>query len=78
MNTINFKTGKMMKTVAATLIILVSFIGFSKGEKAAKISHSEVKAMKSTTHKSTLENEDWGSAMTAGWALHIIKHTPLY
>jgi hypothetical protein len=78
MKTINNKTGKVMKTMAATLIILASFIVVSKGEKSNKVSHSEVNTMKNTTNKSALANEDWGSAMTAGWALHIIKHTSLY
>jgi len=78
MKTLNNKTGKVMKTIAATLIILATFIGISKGEKANKSSHSEVNAMNKTTDKSALANEDWGSAMTAGWALHIIKHTSLY
>jgi hypothetical protein len=64
--------------MAATLFILASFIGVSKGEKLNKVSHSEVNTMKNTTNKSALANEDWGSAMTAGWALHIIKHTSLY
>lgn len=68
----------MMRTLAATLIILASFIGISKGEKSNRVNHSEVKAMKNTPHKSSFAKEDWGSAMTAGWALHIIKHTPLY
>lgn len=78
MKTLNNTTGKMMKTMAATLIILATFIGISKGEKTNKSSHSECNAMNKTTNKSTLANEDWGSAMTAGWALHIIKHTSLY
>lgn len=79
MKTLNNKTGKVMKTIAATLIILATFIGISKGEKANKSSHSEVNAMNNkTTNKSALADEDWGSAMTAGWALHIIKHTSLY
>jgi len=78
MKTLAIQMGKMMRTIAAFLIITASFIGISKGEKAGKISHSEDKPMKNTTIKSALENEDWGSAMTAGWALHIIKHTPLY
>lgn len=78
MKTLNNKTGKLMKTMAATLIILATFVGISKGEKANKIHHSEVNAMNKTTNKSALANEDWGSAMTAGWALHIIKHTSLY
>ena len=78
MKTLNNKTGKMMKTMAATLIILASFIGISKGEKTNKLRHSEVNSMNKTPNKSVLANEDWGSAMTAGWALHIIKHTSLY
>lgn len=78
MKTINNKMGKVMRATTATLIILASFIGISKGEKTNSATHSEVKIMKNTTNKSALANEDWGSAMTAGWALHIIKHTPLY
>ena len=78
MKTLNNKTGKVMKTIAATLIILATFIGISKGEKANKSSHSEVNSLNKITNKSALLNEDWGSTMTAGWALHIIKHTSLY
>jgi len=78
MKTINFNIGKVVKTIPATLIILASFIGVSKGEKSNNVSHSEAKAMNHTTNKSALTNEDWGAAMTAGWALHIIKHTSLF
>ena len=78
MKTINSKIEKAVKTIPATLIILASFIGVSKGEKSNNISHSETKTLNNTTSKSALTNEDWGAAMTAGWALHIIKHTSLY
>lgn len=78
MKTINIKIGKMVKTIPATLIILASLIGVSKGEKANHVSHSEGRVMNNTTNKSSLANEDWGAAMTAGWALHIIKHTSLF
>jgi len=78
MKTISSKIGKVVTAIPATLIILASLIGVSKGEKSNKVSHSEERVMKNTTNKSALANEDWGAAMTAGWALHIIKHTSLY
>lgn len=77
MKTINSKIGKAVMTIPATLIILASLIGVSKGEKS-NVRHSEASATKNTTNKTALSNEDWGAAMTAGWALHIIKHTSLY
>ena len=78
MKTINSKIGKVVKAIPATLIILASLIGVSKGEKSNHVSHPEERVMKNTTNKPALTNEDWGAAMTAGWALHIIKHTSLY
>jgi hypothetical protein len=78
MKKISNKMEKMVKTIPATLIILASFIGISKGEKSNKVSRSEVNVMNNTTKKSALKNEDWGSAMTAGWAMHIIRHTSLF
>ena len=75
MKTISYKTGKVMKTIVASLIILTSFIGISKGEKANKVSLSGDNSNKNVKKETTLKAQDWVSEMTAGWAVHIIKQS---
>ena len=78
MKTISNKMGKLMKTMLASLIILVSYTGISKGEVAKKASHSVNLAGKSINHEPITKADEWASDMTAGWALHLIKHSRLY
>ena len=77
MKTINNKMGKVMKTMVATLIILTSFIGISKGEKSNKVTLSENNSNKITKKETTLKAQDWVSEMAAGWAVHIIKQSKM-
>ena len=77
MKTINYKTGKVMKTIVASLIILTSFIGVTKGEKANKVNHAADNANKNAKKETSFKAEDWVSEMTAGWAVHIIKQSKM-
>jgi len=78
MKTINNKMGKLMRTMFASLIILISYTGLSKGEATEKASHSVNLAGKSIRHEPITKADEWASDMTAGWALHMIKHSKLY
>jgi len=77
MKTINYKTGKVMKTIVASLIILTSFIGVTKGEKANKVTHATDNNNKNAKEETSFKTEDWVSEMTAGWAVHIIKQSKM-
>ena len=77
MKTINYKTGKVMKTIVASLIILTSFIGVTKGEKANKVTHTTDNNNKNAKEETSFKTEDWVSEMTAGWAVHIIKQSKM-
>ena len=77
MKTTAYEMGRVMKSVIASLFILTSLFGVSKGENADKVVITEKKTEKHT-RKPIPTTEDWGSSMTAGWAIHIIKHSNLY
>ena len=77
MKTTENKMGKVMKTMVATLIILTSFIGISKGEKSNKITLAGDNSNRNAKKETTLKAEDWVSEITAGWAVHIIKQSKM-
>ena len=78
MKTISNKMGKLMRTMLASLVILISYTGISKAEASKKASNSVNLAGKSISHEPTTKAEEWASDMTAGWALHLIKHSKIY
>ena len=78
MKTISNKMGKLMRTMLASLVIMISYTGISKAEATKKASQQDNLSGKSINHEPTSKSEEWASDMTAGWALHLIKHSRLY
>jgi hypothetical protein len=78
MKTISNKMGKLMRTMLASLVIMISYTGISKAEATKKASQQDNLSGKSISHEPTTKAEEWASDMTAGWALHLIKHSKIY
>ena len=77
MKTLSRKFRRVFGTMVASLVILISHTQMSKGATNDKMRHNNNHPERNVSKVVNSSNQDWASDMTAGWALHLIKHTRL-